>query len=136
MPVPPDWIEHRRGDGELLGWMRVAGAADGSDGFVVIDLLGRERNDLTRGRAVDWLDAEAALDRLGIGYLADPYELLLDDGRWLRVRITEVSTERVRVTRDDWGAIDVPAVGYTLGFPAPAELRTLDPFAPRVPPGV
>ena len=30
-----DWIEHRRGDGELLGWMRRSG-----EGFVVVDLLG------------------------------------------------------------------------------------------------
>ena len=123
MPVPSDWIEHRRGDRELLGWMRPAG-----DGFVVVDLLGRDRTD-----AVDWLVAEETLDGLGIGYLADPYELLLDDGRWLRVRITEVSTEAIRVKRDDWGAIDIPLVEYTVSFPMPTSLRTLDPSAPVEP---
>lgn len=122
MPVPNDWIEHRRHDRELLGWMR-----PDEDGFVVIDLLGRERTD-----SVDWLEAEETLEGLGIGYLADPYELLLDDGRWLRVRITEVSTDAIRVKRDDWGAIDIPLLEYTVPFPMPQTLRTVDPSAPLI----
>ena len=122
MPIPADWIEHRRADRELLGWMHQDG-----EGFVVVDLLGRARTD-----AVDWLAAEETLDSLGIGYLADPYELLLDDGRWLRVRITEVSTDRIRVKRDDWGAIDIPLLEYTVPFPMPPQLRTVDPSAPVV----
>jgi len=76
-----DWIEHRRGDRELLGWMRPQG-----EGFVVIDLLGREISD-----ELDWLDAEELLEQRGIGYLADRYELQLDGGHWLLVRIVEVS---------------------------------------------
>jgi hypothetical protein len=109
-----EWIEHRRGrDGERLGWLAPEG-----DGFVVIDLLGRRRTD-----AVDWFTAEETLDSLGIGYLAEPYELRLADGQWLRVRITEVSPSLIRVKRDDWGAIDIPQVEYTLPFPMPAELR-------------
>ena len=79
----PDWIEHRRGDGELLGWMSPEG-----EEFVPIDLLGRPLTD-----PVDWLAAEEVLEAVGIGYLADPYELKLDDGQWLRVRVTEVSTD-------------------------------------------
>ena len=113
VPVPPDFIEHRRGDRELLGWIRPEG-----DGFVVVDLLGRE---LTG--AIDWLTAEETLEALGIGYLADPFELRLDDGRWLRVRLTEVSPELIRVKRDDWGAIDVPLLEYTVPFPIPEQLR-------------
>ncbi|ALJ22154.1 hypothetical protein [Microbacterium sp. No. 7] len=113
-----DWIEHRRGlDGELLGWMRPEG-----DGFVVVDLLGRDRTD-----AVDWLDAEDALDALGIGYLADIYELQLDDGSWLRVRIAEVSPARIRVKKDDWGAVGAPQIYHDLPFPAPATLRPAQP---------
>jgi hypothetical protein len=115
MSVPSAWIEHRRGDGELLGWMR-----PDSDGFVVVDLLGRS---LTG--TVDWLTAEETLDSAGIGYLADPFELLLDDGRWLRVRITELSRDEIRVKRDDWGDINVPLVEYTLPFPVPDQLRPL-----------
>jgi len=103
--------------------MRPARAEEG-DGFVVIDLLGREISGV-----VDWLEAEEMLDALGIGYLADPYELLLEDGRWLRVRITEVSPEVIRVKRDDWGAIDIPLIEYTVAFPVPDELRLVDPKA-------
>jgi hypothetical protein len=109
-----DWIEHRRGrDGELLGWI-----APEAEGFVVIDLLGRRRTDV-----VDWFTAEATLEALGIGYLADAYELRLDDGQWLRVRLTEVSPDGIRVKQDDWGAIDLPQVNYSLPFPMPENLR-------------
>ena len=124
MGIPESWIEHRRGDGELLGWIYPA-ATNTPGGFVAVDLLGRQRT-----RAVDWLSAEETLDAAGIGYLVDPYELQLDDGSWLRVRITEVSDERIRVKRDDWGNIDVPLVEYILDFPIPPQLRTVDPKAP------
>jgi len=109
-----DWIEHRRGpDGERLGWMVPEG-----DGFVVIDLLGRRRTD-----SVDWFTAEETLEALGIGYLADPFELRRADGTWLRVRIVEVSPSVIRVKKDDWGAIDSPQIEYTLPFPMPEDLR-------------
>jgi hypothetical protein len=115
MSVPSDWIEHRRGDGERLGWMR-----PDSDGFIVIDLLGRHLTD-----PIDWLAAEELLDDLGIGYLADPFELQLDDGHWLRVRMTEVSTDRIRVKKEDWGDMAAPLREYTLPFPIPESLRPL-----------
>ena len=113
MPADTDWIEHRRGDRERLGWMLPEG-----DGFVVIDLLGRRCTE-----ALDWFAAEQFLDELGIGYLADPFELLLEDGHWLRVRILEVSTETIRVKRDDWGDMNVPLLEYTVPFPIPDRLR-------------
>jgi hypothetical protein len=113
--VPSEWIEHRRGDGELVGWMRPEGEA-----FVVVDLLGRNMTE-----AVDWLTAEESLEATGIGYLAEPFELLLENGRWLRVRIVEVSTERIRVKKEDWGAMDAPAVHYAVPFPIPERLRPL-----------
>ncbi|RUQ98115.1 hypothetical protein [Labedella endophytica] len=114
--MPEDWIEHRRGiDGELLGWMRPDG-----DGFVVIDLLGRERS-----AALDWLDAEELLEELGIGYLADPYELRLESGAWLRVRLAEVSSRRIRVKKDDWGDMSAPQLFYDLPFPPRDALRPL-----------
>ena len=108
-----DWIEHRRGDRELLGWMRPEG-----EGFVVIDLLGREISG-----ALDWLDAEELLEELGIGYLADRYELQQPDGRWLLVRIVEVSPAGIRVKKDDWGDMTATAVHYEVEFPMPARLR-------------
>ncbi|MFF2493785.1 hypothetical protein [Agromyces sp. NPDC058064] len=110
-----DFIEHRRPDGELVGWLRPVG-----EGFVPVDLLGRELGD-----AVDWLEGEQQLEAHGLRYLADPYVLRLDDGRELRVRITEVSTDRIVVKKDDFGAIDVPLMRFELGWPMPAELTPL-----------
>lgn len=115
--VGSDWIEHRRGDRELVGWMVPSG-----EDFVVVDLLGRER-----GGPVDWLTAEEALEELGIGYLADIYMLTLEDGRDLRVRIAEVSPAGITVKKDDFGAVGVPQLYFSLGFPAPATLRLLKP---------
>ncbi|MCX7521134.1 hypothetical protein OSC27_02445 [Microbacterium sp. STN6] len=113
--VADDWIEHRRGDGERVGWMVPRG-----EGFVVVDLLGRERSG-----PVDWLTAEETLEELGIGYLADPYMLTLENGGDLRVRIAEVSPAGVRVKRDDFGDIGAPQLYYSLELPAPATLRPL-----------
>jgi hypothetical protein len=120
-----DWIEHRRGDRELVGWLRPEG-----EGFVAIDLLGREISG-----ELDWLDGEELLEERGIGYLADRYELQMDDGRWLLVRIGEVSPERIRVKKEDWGDVNATAVYYEVEFPMPATLRVhegdafeVDPF--------
>lgn len=112
-----DWIEHRRsGDGELLGWMKPVG-----DGFVVVDLLGR-----TRTQAVDWLTAEESLDALGLSYLADTYELRLDDGSWLKVRIAEVSPTMIRLQKDDWGNSSATELYYSTDIPvSPDTLRPL-----------
>lgn len=107
--MEPDWIEHRRSnDGERVGWMKPVG-----EGYVAIDLLGRRRTDV-----VDWLSAEETLDELGLGYLADPHELRLDDGSWLRVRIAEVSSVKIRLKKDDWGDINATQNYYTVPFPA------------------
>lgn len=112
--IGADWIEHRRGrDGERVGWMVPTG-----DLFIVVDLLGRERTE-----PLEWLEAEETLDELGIGYLADPYDLRLDSGEWMRVRITEVTTTGITVKKDDWGAIDSPQLVYSLPWPAPETLR-------------
>lgn len=112
-----EWIEHRRSDdGELLGWIAPVG-----DDFVVVDRLGHQRTD-----PVDWLAAEEALEALGLGYLAESYELRLVDGSWLRVRIVEVSMSAVRVKKDDWGNIDVPLGEFSVDFPVDDEvLRTV-----------
>lgn len=114
---PTDWIEHRRPDGETLGWM----IPDG-DGFRVRDLLGRE---LTP-EPLEWLEAEELLDDLGIGYLADRWTLRFPDGTERPVRIAEASERGVTVVADEFGIAS--AVGgrperFHLPFPAPAELR-------------
>lgn len=114
--IEDDWIEHRRGmDRELIGWLAPLGG-----GWVAIDLLGRRRTDV-----LELDEAEGALEEIGIGYLADPYELKLPDGRWLRVRITEVSRERIALKREDFGAMDVPAEHFEVGMPMPPALRPL-----------
>ncbi|MBW9121124.1 hypothetical protein JNB63_13575 [Microbacterium trichothecenolyticum] len=115
--LPADWIEHRRADGEILGWMLASG-----DGFRAFDLLGRERT--THG-AVEWLAAEELLEALGIGYLAEPWLLRLPDGTERPVRIAEVSARGVTVVADEYGAAS--AVGadperFRLPFPVTTEL--------------
>ncbi len=122
------WVEHRRpGDRELLGWVRPDG-----DAFVAVDRLGR---DVTG--PVDWLDAEDALDERGLHWLADLWQLTRPDGSVVRVRLVEVTPERVVVKLDDPGSIDVELVTYVLPLPAPTELapfagdaHTLDGLAP------
>ena len=110
------WIEHRRDDGQLLGWMDPDGEA-----FHVVDLLGRPRTTAP----LDWVDAEETLDVLGIGYLADRYSLLLADGVEQRVRIGEVNTSGIVVVADDLGSASVVGAKperFALPFPAPDEL--------------
>lgn len=111
-----EWIEHRRGDGERLGWMVPEG-----EGFHVVDLLGRTRTEAP----LDWLAAEETLDALGIGYLADRYSLRLPDGVERRVRIGEVNTSGIVAVADDFGsasAVGAKPERFALPFPAPDEL--------------
>ncbi|MGA1838265.1 hypothetical protein VD659_15190 [Herbiconiux sp. 11R-BC] len=110
------WIEHRRGDGELVGWMLPEG-----EGFAVVDLLGRELSG-----PVDWFAAETLLEERGLRYLAEPFVLEREGAAALRVRITEVSTERIRVKKDDFGAIDAPQREFVLPWPAPTALRPFE----------
>lgn len=110
-----DWIEHRRDDGERVGWMRMAG-----EHAIPIDLLGRELSG-----PVDWLTAEETLEGAGIGYLADLYELRQPNGSWLRVRLAEVSPGRIVAKQDDFGAVGAPQLFFTLPFPMPEALRPL-----------
>ncbi|WP_149204939.1 hypothetical protein [Actinotalea subterranea] len=115
--LPQDWIEHRRTDGETVGWI----VPDG-DGFRAVDVLGRPATD----EPVDWLAAEEALEGLGIGFLADRYVLRLPDGTERPVRISEVGPRGVTVVADELGSAS--AVGarvdrFQLPFPVPGTLR-------------
>jgi hypothetical protein len=106
--LPADWIPHRRDDGELLGWIRPEG-----DDWVAVDLLGREAS-----AAVDWLEAESALEANGLSWLADVWVLDLPEGDAWRVKLVEVTPGRVGeagrivVQTDDFGAIDVPVTRF------------------------
>ncbi|MDL9979424.1 hypothetical protein [Microbacterium candidum] len=110
--IGPDWTPHRRDDGELVGWIR----PDGDD-WIAIDLFGHEVS-----APMDWLDAEAVLEDRGISWLADIWMLETDAGA-LRVRLVEVTPERIVVQTDDYGAIDAPVERFELPWPAPAHLR-------------
>jgi hypothetical protein len=119
--VPTDWIEHRRPDGERVGWI----VRDG-EGFRAVDALGRQVTD----GAVDWLTAEQTLEARGIGFMADRYLLRLPDGTERQVRITEASVHGVTVVADEHGSASVVGTDserFELPFPAPDELRV----APR-----
>ena len=110
--VPEDWITHLGGaNREPIGWIVPRG-----EGFVAIDLLGRERSG-----TVDWLEAEEALDELGIRYLAAPYELVTGSGA-SKVYIAEATPDFVRVKEDDFNDINSDQTFHTLPFPVPEEL--------------
>jgi hypothetical protein len=128
--IPADWTPHRRDDGELVGWIR----PDGDD-WVAVDLLGRAASG-----AVDWLDAEAALEAVGLSFLAEVWMLEREPDPALRVRLVEVTpgaageAGRVVVQTDDFGAIDAPVDRYELPWPAPATLRPRRPGEPTTGP--
>jgi hypothetical protein len=116
-----NWIEHRRADGERVGWIVPDGEA-----FHARDVLGRQMT----AEPVDWFSAEELLDALGIGHLADQWFLSQQDGSERPVRIAEASPRGVTVVADEFGAAS--AVGATLErfrlpFPIGDELR----HAPR-----
>lgn len=118
--MPHAWTPHRRDDGELLGWIHPEG-----EDWVAVDVLGRR----VSGPG-EWLNAEAALEEHGIGWLADPWMLEGEDDRPLRVRILEVTPDeegapgRIVVKVDDFGDMTRPAIArFTLPWPLPARLR-------------
>lgn len=119
MTAPEDWIEIRRStDRERVGWLREHG-----DSWMPVDILGRDLADGAR----DWDRAERDLEELGLGFLAERWELDTAEGT-IPVRIVEVSEERIVVTRDDIGSASAIIPGlrreeHVLPWPAPAGLR-------------
>ncbi|MGB3375223.1 MAG: hypothetical protein WBA87_08800 [Microbacterium sp.] len=125
--LPDDWTPHRRDDGELLGWIRPEG-----EDWVAVDVLGR-----IASAPVDWLDAEATLEEIGLGWLADTWMLEGEAPGPLRVRFVEVTPSdgdaagRVVVKIDDFGDMQrPPADRFVLPWPAPSRLRAARPGDP------
>jgi hypothetical protein len=107
-------MEHtREDDGEVLGEIVEEGG-----GWVALDRLGRRLSGPT-----DLAEARAALEDLGLDYLAGRYELDTEDGAAMPVRIVEVGPDRVRVRLEDGDAIDGPARTWDLPNPVPAAFR-------------
>ncbi|WP_336630574.1 MULTISPECIES: hypothetical protein [unclassified Microbacterium] len=111
--VPADWTPHRRDDGELVGWIRPEG-----DDWVAIDVLGREVV-----ASADWLEAEAALEEQGLAFLADPWMLERAGEPPLRVRMVEVTPERIVVKVEDYGDVSHASERIVLPWPLPDRLR-------------
>lgn len=125
--LPADWTPHRRDDGELIGWIHPSG-----DAWIAVDLLGRVASD-----AVDWLDAVAALEAVGLIWLSDVWMLEGEGPQPLRVRFVEVTPSvgddagRVVVKVDDFGDMQRPPTErFTLPWPAPGRLRPARPGDP------
>lgn len=120
MTIPEPGIEHRRDDGELVGWIRPEG-----DRWTAVDILGR-----VVATSVGWLEAEEALEERGLAFLADPW--MLDDGpgRPLRVRIVAVTPARIRVKLEDFGDAGAPQQLLELPWPIPGRLRAERPGDP------
>ena len=119
--IPADWTPHRRPDDrELVGWIRPEGEA-----WVAVDLLGHEASG-----PIEWLEAEAALEAVGLRWLADIWMLEREDAAPLRVRLVEVTPDRVVVKTDDFGAIAAPSPSFEGPGRAPAVLRPQRPGDP------
>lgn len=106
-------VPHRREDGELVGWIVPAG-----EDWTAIDVLGR-----VVVASVDWLDAEAALEARGLGFLAEPWMLERDDEPPLSVRFVEVTPDRIVVKAEDHGDMSRRTERFVLPWPLPSVLR-------------
>ncbi len=115
MAIPKTWQPiHRHDDGELLGW--VEAIDDGR--FIARDRLG-----WVVGEADTVDESEDHLGARGLGWLGEAFAYTAEVGAEpVRVRLVEVSTDRVVVKADDWGAIDVPTEQFVLRFPVPREM--------------
>jgi hypothetical protein len=107
--------------GSHIGARTATHRVDATEGesFVSVDRLGRDLSP-----AADWLDAERTLDEDGIGHLADPFELLLEDGTWQQVWVVEAFPHGDPTQEGGLRGEGGPRVEYTRPFPAPGTLRT------------
>lgn len=120
------WTPHRREDGELVGWIRPAdGAEAAGEDWTAIDVLGREV-----AASVDWLDAEAALEAHGLAFLADPWMLEREGAAPLRVRMVEVTPDRIVVKAEDYGDMSAASERFVVPWPLPPRLRPPRPGDP------
>lgn len=117
MPIPSEWMPHRRADGETVGYVRAVG-----DAFQPMDLFGRPL-----AAPGDWLAAEELLDSHVIAWIDAPWLLDVDGGE-VRVRVVEVSPARIRVKRDDFGDITARLETWEVPVPESGRLRPAPPL--------
>jgi len=108
-----EWIEHRRGhDDELLGFL-----VPGGGWFTPVTVFGYPIAEPT-----DREDAEGSLDRLGLSYLAERWELAWEDQAPIQVEIVEASPQRVVVKNVDFGSKLDYGTRFTLSTPVDGRL--------------
>ena len=107
--LPEHWVEHRREDGEVVGWIDMHSAAPD---LVPIDRLGRPLPTVD-----DWLVAEECLEERGLGFLMGWFSY-----QGHRVRIRDVDDRRIVVTTAVSDAVGDVGTEFVLDFPVGPEL--------------
>lgn len=102
--LPESWIPHRRSDGETVGWIDITTAAPK---VIPIDRLGRELEPVD-----DWVEAEEALEEIGLGFLTQSF--FHGD---IAVRIRYIDDQEVIVTTALTDAIGDRGEEFRLDFP-------------------
>lgn len=103
-----EWIEHRRThDDELLGFL----VPDG-EGFVPVTVFG-----YPIAEPAERDEAEEQLNRLGLSYLAERWDLRLEDQTHIQVEIVEASPEQMVVKSVDFGSGLDYGTQFTLSAP-------------------
>lgn len=111
--IPPHWTPHRRErDEELVGYLVPAG-----DAVVPVSLFG-----YPLGEPVELADAQQLLETSGLSVLAEPWHLTMEDGETVRVKIHEVTPDRVVVFADDFGFGGDLNDSWVLEVPEPGRL--------------
>ncbi|WP_026530623.1 hypothetical protein [Haematomicrobium sanguinis] len=115
--IPSTWIAHTRpSDRERVGYIEFLPG----DRFAAFDLLGRPVAEFD-----DYLDAEEALENLGIGYLAQVWLYRAEPGADpAPVRILDVSPGRALITTDLYGVIGSSGVETEIPVPVPVGALT------------
>ena len=111
--IPQHWRPYRRSsDEELVGYLVPQG-----DAVVPVNLFG-----YPLGEAAEADHAEALLESAGLSALAELWWLEREDGESIRVRIREVSADRLVVMPDDFGVGGPVADSIVLEVPEPGRL--------------
>jgi hypothetical protein len=112
--IPSNWVPHRRTrDDELVGYL-----VPQDDAVVPVTLFGYP---LAEAGARE--DGEALLEASGLSVLAEAWWLEQEEGEPTRVRIREVSPDRVVVVDDAFGAGGNLAGSWVLDVPESRRLH-------------